>query len=277
MKLSVVIIAKNEEAMIGDCLASTRQVADELILIDNGSTDKTVEIAKKYGTRIFKLPTSRPAFSRLRNLGLQKAHGDWILYLDADERVTPALKKEILQIITVTPRMVCECTPPRCCFVAYEIPRRNFYLGQEMRHGGAWPDYVKRLFWRSNLKCWQRELHEDPVFSTKCGSKIGRLKAPFIHLTHRDLSSMIAKTNQWSQIEARLLFDAKHVPVTWWRLLRPMFTEFWQRGIVKKGLLDGPVGWIEVIFQMFSRFMTYARLWELQLKTKDSSEIRGGI
>ena len=146
--------------------------------------------------------------------------------------------------------------------VVYEIPRRNFYLGQEVHYGGAWPDYVKRLFFKNTLQRWERDLHEDPVFA----GQMGTLRAPLVHLAHRDLSSMIAKTSEWSQIEANLLFQSGHPPVTWWRLLRPMLTEFWQRGVVKQGWRDGPIGWIEVIFQAFSRFITYARLWEMQQK-----------
>jgi len=250
MKLSVVIIARNEEKMIGDCLESVRQLADadEIILVDSGSTDKTLQIAKKYGAKVISFPFRKLEFAKWRNAGLKVAKSDWILYLDADERATPELKKEMETVL------------PGSKYTAYEIPRKNFYLGQEMRYGGAWPDYVKRLFLKKKLKSWEKELHEDPIFE----GELGRLRSPFIHLTHRDLSSMVEKTREWSKIEAKLLDEADHPPVTWWRLLRVMLSEFWQRGIKLQGLRDGMVGWIEVIFQMFSRFITYARLWELQ-------------
>lgn len=250
-KLSVVIIAKNEEVMIKDCLESAKW-ADEVILVDTGATDNTPQIAQKFGAKVISLPFKKLEFAKWRNAGLKAAQGDWVLYLDADERITPELKKE-LQTVLADPQ-----------YAAYEIPRRNFYLGQEMHYGGAWPDYVKRLFLKKKLKAWEKELHENPIFE----DEMGKLKSPFIHLTHRDLSSMVEKTREWSKIEAKLLFEAGHPPVTWWRLLKVMLTEFWQRGIKLQGLKDGVVGWIEVIFQMFSRFITYARLWELQNKLK---------
>ncbi|MFC1727391.1 glycosyltransferase family 2 protein [Patescibacteria group bacterium] len=255
MMLSVVIIAKNEETMIKDCLESVRQLADEIILIDSGSVDKTCQIAKRFQARIVADIAQGVNFSRWRNRGLKEAQGEWIFYLDADERATPALGEEIKKAMRSKE------------FSAYEIPRRNFYLGQEMRFGGAWPDYVKRLYLKTALKRWERDLHEDPVFE----GKISRLKEPMIHLTHRDLSSMVEKTKKWSKIEANLLYKdypGGHPPVTWWRILRMMLTEFWYRGIKLQGIRDGTVGWIEVIFQMFSRFMTYARLWEIQRRNR---------
>ena len=252
--LSVIIIAKNEEGLIKECLESTMGV-DEVVLIDSGSTDQTMAIAKSFGARVVSVPSQKLEFAKWRNLGLKEARGEWIFYLDADERLTSDLKKEIKQKIK-------NSSP-----VAYQLPRRNFYLGQEMHYGGAWPDKVKRLFLKEKLDCWQGELHEDPTIR----GELGELKEPMIHYTHRDLSSMIAKTSQWSKIEARLLFEDYpdgHPSVNCFRLLRPMMSEFWVRGIKKQGVRDGTVGWIEVIFQMFSRFITYARLWELQWQAK---------
>jgi glycosyltransferase involved in cell wall biosynthesis len=253
-KLSVVIIARDEEAMIGDCLKSVVW-ANELLVVDTGSKDRTCQIAKDHNARVIEVPWRKYEYGRWRNIGLREAKSDWIFYLDADERATPALKAEILKVIADNQH------------AAYEIPRRNFYLGQEMRYGGAWPDYVRRLYRKKSLKKWVKDLHEAPVIE----GSWGRLKEPMIHLTHRDLTSMVEKTNQWSKIEAELLFKdypGGHPPVTWWRFLRMMLSEFWTRGIKKQGLRDGTVGWIEVIFQMFSRFVTYARLWELQQKQK---------
>ena len=252
MKPSVIIIAKNEEQMIGDCLRSVCQSADEIILVDSGSTDKTMEIAKKYSARIISLPTEKLEFAKWRNAGLKAAKGDWVFYLDADERVTPELQKEIEKAIGDTK------------YVTYAIPRRNYYLGRKMHYGGAWPDYVKRLFFKEKLRYWERELHENPVFD----GEMGRLKNPIVHIAHRDLSLMVEKTREWSKIEAELLYKTGHPPVTWWRILRIMLSEFWLRGVKLQGWRDGTVGWIEIIFQMFSRFVTYGRLWELQQKHK---------
>lgn len=260
-KLSVIIIAGNEEDKIKDCLYSVKW-ASEIILVNTGSTDKTVSIARSNKAKIVDSVSQKPEFSKWRTDGLLAAKGDWVFYLDTDERVTPELKEEILSVIDTK------------TFSGFEIPRRNFYLGREMHYGGAWPDYVKRLFKREKIIRWENELHENPVLSSTGRSasggkgKMGYLKSPMIHITHRDLSSMVEKTRIWSKIEANLLFEANHPPVTWWRILRIMLAEFWCRGIKLQGWRDGTVGWIEVIFQVFSRFITYARLWEMQ-QTKE--------
>jgi len=229
----------------------------EIILVDSGSTDHTCQIAKKLGAKVSYIPGKKLEFARWRNLGLKKAAGEWVFYLDTDERMTPELIQEIKQVTQ------------KSLLAAFEVPRRNFYLGREMHFGGAWPDYVKRLFLRKSLIGWQKDLHEEP----KVDGSWGKLKNPLIHVTHRDLSSMMEKTRRWSEIEARLLFEANHPPVVWWRFFRMMLTEFWLRVIKLQGWRDGTPGWIEIIFQMFSRFITYARLWEMQ----NRSCLRQGI
>ncbi len=246
-KLSVIIITRNEEEMIEDCLKSIGNWADEILVIDDASTDKTLDIAKRYGVRIDSLP-KKTVFSQLRNEGLKEAIGDWIFYLDADERMTADLKKEIEEVIN----------KPE--FFAYAIPRRNFLLGKELHWGGWWPDYVKRLYRRGKLESWKGDLHEEPVFE----GALGYLKQPMIHITHRNLSLMVKKTSDWSKIEAELLYKAKHPPVTWWRILKVMTVEFWQRFVKHQAWRDGVVGWIEGLFQVFNKFLIYARLWELQ-------------
>lgn len=241
--------------MIGECLESIKW-ADEIVLVDSGSTDKTPEIAKKYGAKIIESPAPQPRFSEWRNKGLEVvARGDWVLYLDADERVTPQLKKEITSIIHHQSPII----------FSFAIPRQNILLGKEMHFGGWSPDYVKRLFKRDKLKRWEGRLHEEPIFE----GELGHLKQPMLHITHRDLSSMVEKTRQWSKIEAELLYKAGHPPVVWWRIIRVMLTEFWHRAVKLQGWRDGTVGWIEIIYQMFSRFITYARLWELQQIKKE--------
>ena len=124
-KISTVVIAKNEEEKIGDCLESLAW-ADEIVVIDSGSEDKTINIARKHKARIFEVKTR--GYHRWRNEGLARAEGDWVLYVDADERVPPTLRKEIQEIIKKTD------------FSAFAIPRRNIILGKEMKHGGLWPD-----------------------------------------------------------------------------------------------------------------------------------------
>jgi len=249
VKLSIIIVARNEQEMIEDCLKSAVWV-DELILLDTGSNDKTIKIAESYGAKIILSQTKERDFAAWHNQGKKEAKNDWLFKLDADERITPELQKEIQMVIKNREYLV------------YALPRRNFLLGEPMSYGGWYPDYQIRLFKKEKLIRWEGKLHERPIFK----GELGYLKNPMMHLTHRDLSTMVEKTKDWSKIEAQLLFNANHPPVTWWRILRMMFAEFWERGLKKQGWRDGTVGWIEIIFQMFSRFITYARLWEMQSK-----------
>lgn len=194
------------------------------------------------------------SFAQWRDEGAQKAKGDWLLYVDSDEEVSGDLRKEIENTIN-NPKLKCR---------AYAIPRRNILLGHKMRFGGWWPDYVLRLIKKESLTGWEGELHEQP----KIKGEVGKLKEPFVHTSHRSLTEMVDKTNNWSEIEAKLLFESNHPKMTWWRFASAGFREFWYRGFKKFGFMDGTVGVIEICYQVFSRMVTYAKLWELQIKNK---------
>jgi glycosyltransferase involved in cell wall biosynthesis len=245
--LSVIIIAKNEEEKLPGCLESI-DWADEIILVDTDSTDKTVSIAKKAGARIISYPSG--SFSDWRNAGLKAAKSKWILYVDADERVTPELHEEL------NLKMKSSVSP-----YAYAVPRKNFILRKEMKHGGQWPDYQMRFFRKDKLKGYKNDLHEVAEFE----GKEGHLSNPLIHLKHDNLSDMVTKSNKWSLIEAKLLFDTKHPQMVWWRFIRIMMTELWVRLVIQKGILDGGEGIIYSIYQAWSKFMTYGKLWEMQI------------
>jgi hypothetical protein len=190
------------------------------------------------------------SFADWRNLGAKRARYEWLLYVDSDEIVSAKLKEMMLQVIASNE------------FSAYAIPRRNIFLGHTMRWGGWWPDFVVRLIRKDKLKGWFGELHEQP----KITGTICHLKEPLVHTSHRSLSDMVEKTNRWSEIEAKLLYDSGHPSMNIFRFFSAGFREFWYRGIVKLGFFDGTVGVIEIIYQIFSRLITYSKLWELQLK-----------
>lgn len=247
MKISGVVIAKNEENMIVDCLDSL-SFCDEIIMIDNGSEDRTIDIAKRMGAKVFSFETRD--FSKLRNFGLAKTKGDWILYADADERVTKELALSIkYQILSVKKNM----------FSAFRIQRKDFYFGNY-----EWPyiENIERLFRKDSLKGWKGMLHESPIID----GKVGILEGFLNHYTHRDLTSMLEKTIKWSKIEAELRFQSGHPSMSWWRFPRVMLTAFLDSYLKQKGWKVGTVGLIESIYQSFSIFITYARLWELQQK-----------
>jgi len=232
VKLSVIILVggKYDPDLLKKCLASVAW-ADEVIKIET---------------------TGKPgSFADWRNEGAGRAKGEWLLYVDSDERVIPGLQKEIVSSIKYQVSSI----------AAFAIPRKNILLGREMRHGGWWPDYVVRLMRKDALVEWRGKLHEQPEIR----GEVGKLKTSLIHVSHRTIAEMVEKTNEWSEIEAGLLLAAGHPKMTWWRFLSAGFREFWFRGVLKLGFLDGPIGAIEVVYQIFSRLVTYSKLWEKQL------------
>src|SRR6266568_1476525 len=249
VKLSAIILTKNSEDLIADCIDSV-SFCDEVIVIDDYSTDRTVELAKHLGAIVF--PYSSESFAKRRNLGLKKAKGRWILYLDVDERVTSELAKAIQEVLE----------RKKDIYAAYRLQRKNFYLGNN-----EWPkiEKLERLFKKSKLEEWYGDLHESP----RVNGDIGDFENGFIrHYTHQDLTSMLNKTIQWSKIEADLRLHANHPHMSWWRFFRVMATAFYDSYIRQKGYKVGTAGLIESMFQAFSMFITYARLWELQQGTK---------
>lgn len=247
MKLSVIIIAKNAENDIVDAVSSVK-FADEIVVIDNGSEDRTVEISQKQGVKVFL--SSSNDFSEQRNFGLKKAKGDWVLYIDTDERVSSELAENIRQVVS-----------EKKDFSAYKIKRKNFYYGAY-----EWPfiEKLERLFEKKKLNGWYGKLHESP----KVTGEIGELDGFLLHYTHRDLTSMLQKTIEWSKIEAELRIGASHPKMTWWRFPRVMISAFFDSYVKQGGWRVGTVGLVESIYQSFSIFITYARLWELQKSNK---------
>lgn len=250
MKISALVLTKNEEGMIEDCLKQLK-FADEIIVLDQNSQDRTVEIAQKYTDLIFK--SNVRDFSQNRNILREKAKGHWLLYVDADERLPDELIKEISKEIE------------RGKYDAFYIPRKNYILGKWVKHGGWWPDYTPRLFVKSKLVKWRGEVHESPHIS----DKVGYLKTPLDHLSARSMSQMFAKSISWAKIEAEQLLAHGHRPVGILNIIKAMILEFIRRYFAKLGFLDGTVGFIEGIYQALHQAMVLTYLWELQNKKPD--------
>ena len=252
--ISLIILAGNEEQMIVDCLKTCNWV-EEIILVAANSTDQTVALAKKTIPNIKIVKTFdeyNKNFSKWRNLGFKSSTQTWIIYIDADERVTPDLQKKIIAIVK----------SKNSKFTHYAIPRANHFLGQRVRYGGSYPDYVKRLYNRDFFNGYKGVLHEEPIIT----GELGYIDSDLLHYTHRDLTSMVNKTLVWSDTEAQALFKSGHPPVVWWRFIRMMLTKLWERLVKQQMWRDKEVGWVSVIFEVFNTFLIYARLWELQQK-----------
>lgn len=246
-KISGVVIARNEERFIEGALESL-SFCDELIVIDNGSKDKTKEVSEKMVAKVYEVKSDD--FSELRDLGLEKASGEWVLYLDADERIDDLLEKSIKKTVSEASK-----------YSAFKLLRKNFYFGEN-----AWPNIekIERLFKKEKLKGWKGKIHESPIID----GEVGQLEGYILHFTHRDLESMLNKTIEWSSTESLLRFNAGHPKMTWWRFPRVMISAFLNSYIKQKGYKAGTAGMVESIYQAFSIFVTYAKLWELQNKHK---------
>lgn len=254
--ISIVVLAGNEQSMIVDCLKSCNW-AEEIILVAANSSDNTVKLAAKTIPNIKVIKTEdeyNKNFSKWRNLGFKNASQKWLLYIDADERITSVLRKKISHIVNQNSTK----------FTHYAIPRANYFLGQRVYYGGSYPDYVKRLYNRDFFKGYEGVLHEQPIIA----GSLGYIKSDLIHYTHRDLTSMVNKTLVWTDTEAQALFKANHPPVVWWRFIRMMLTKLWERLVKQQMWRDGSVGWVSAIFESYNTFLIYARLWELQQKQK---------
>jgi len=228
------------------------------IILEGGEFDKELYIkclgCLTWTDEIIKINSdaSKKGFAYWRNLGAKKARGEWLLYVDTDEEVTNSLRKEIESIINNSEIKI----------NGYAIPRRNFIFGKEMKHCGLWPDCVLRLIRKDKLSGWEGELHEQP----KITGEIRHLKNPLIHHKHKTITEMVEKTNDWSEIEARLMFEAHHPDMNIFRFFSAGLREFWQRMVIQTAFLDGLGGIIYALYQVFSRLISYSKLWELQRK-----------
>ena len=245
MNITGIIIAKNEEKIIKNAIESL-DFCDEILVIDNNSTDETAKTAEMLGAKVLKMDSWN--FSALRNFGKENAKGDLILYLDADEIVSDELKKNIVSIVKQDKKAS-----------AYSLTRKNYYLGKN-----EWPkkEQITRLFLKEKLVGWKGTIHESPVVD----GEIEKLGGNILHFTHRNLSQMLKKTIEWSKAEAELKLAAKHPKMNLLRFFRVMAATFIDYYVKQKGYKLGTVGLIESIYQSFSTFITYARLWEMQNK-----------
>ena len=243
--VACVVITKNEEANIQDCLKSA-QWTNELIVIDAESRDQTVEFARACGAKVFVRPWL--GFGLQKNFGMAQASSDWILILDADERVTEELRGEV--------RMRLERWRPGAP-VAYRIPRRNFFYGAWVRGGGVYPDYQVRLFRRGKAQYNDVAVHENLIVDGEIGTVAGHLD----HYTERRIHDHFKKFGLYTTLAAQE--KGKRVRTVGWTdlVVRPLVVWVKTYGL-KQGYRDGVRGLIVCVFASMYTFVKYAKLWD---------------
>jgi glycosyltransferase involved in cell wall biosynthesis len=245
-KISALIITKNSESTIQDCIKSVKDVVDEVIVIDSGSEDKTKQVAGALGAKVTESEFKN--FADQRTYAASLARFPWIFYLDSDENLTSEFASELKQKINTSEQNIS----------GYFVRRKTFYLGRDW----GFTDRIQRIFRKDKLKGWKGVVHETPEVE----GKLGTINAPILHYTHRNLEQMVDKTNEWSEFEADLRLKAHHPTMNAWRFARVMATGFINSYFGQGGWRNGTAGLIEAIFQSFSMFVTYAKLWEKQRK-----------
>ncbi len=290
--LSVVIITHNEEANIGRTLASVRSLVSdgkgEIIVVDSGSTDRTVEIAKSFGTKVF--VEEWKGFAAQKNSAIDKATGDWVLSLDADEEVSTELAAEVTELLSVQPGKLLhkisvrgawdawiECKPELT--VTYEderegplagaqIPRKNLFLGRWIRRGGFYPDRKIRLFRRGSAAFENRKVHEDAHID---GFAVV-LRGALIHHSYPILSDYIEHMNRYSSLGAEMLVAKRKVRFSVINiLLRPLAT-FIYNYFFRLGFLDGREGLLLHLYHAVYVSWKYAKAWEPSHKLPTDSD-----
>jgi glycosyltransferase involved in cell wall biosynthesis len=246
--LSVVLIARNEAANLPRTLESVSW-AQEIIVVDSGSTDATVEIARKAGARVFEEPWK--GFEAQKYSAIAHATGEWVLSLDADEEVSPQLAEEMQSLLAGEP-----------AFSAYRIPRLNHFLGLPLRHGGYWPDPKLRLFRKGAARFAERPVHE----TMESAGPVGQLKSQLIHHCYPTLEDYIEHMNRYSSAGAQMLVDSGRAPrslpsLVWNALLNPAAT-FVYNYFVRLGFLDGREGLFQHLNHSVYIHWKFVKAWQ---------------
>jgi len=251
--ISVIIITLNEERNIEECLESVKW-ADEIVIVDSHSSDQTREMAAKYTDKIFDVDWQ--GYAAAKNFAIEQTSSEWILWIDADERVTGGLRDEIQPIVQGT-----------AVFNGYEIPRKAYFLGRWIKHCGWYPGYVLRLFKRGAATFNHSNVHEGLLFS---GNR-ARLKNDILHYTDRNIEHYYHKFNRYTSLAIDDLI-ARNKKFTLSDLLfRPLFV-FFKMYILKRGFLDGIQGFLLCVFSANYVFTKYAKLWEREKIAIENSE-----
>ena len=244
--LSVILITRNEEANLDDCLASLEGIAQQIVVVDTNSSDRTIDIAKSYGATISQ-PHDWPGFGPQKNRALDLATSEWVLSLDADERLTPALRSEILTAIHHSAHIDC-----------FALPRLSWYCGRFIRHSGWSPDYVDRLFKRGSARFSDDLVHERLIPQ----GKVAKLENPLLHYSFMNYSQVLQKLDRYSSASAEQAFLKGKSSSPLKAVLHGVWA-FFRTYILRAGFLDGSQGFALAISNGQGTYYRYIKLWHL--------------
>lgn len=253
LNVSAILITKNEEKNIYKCLKSL-DWAKEVILVDSGSTDQTLELAKQFvNVKVF---TSKwLGFSETKRVAVSKAKYDWIFWIDADETVNERLKNELIELFQNFPKNM----------VAFDMPRKTFFMGEWVKHTGWYPGRVVRLFDKNICDFNDHILHEGIEIPE--GKEVGHLQEDLMHYSYTSLQQYFAKMNFYGKYGAEELLRKGKKLQSWKIVLSPL-ASFFKSYFLQKGFLDGKKGLIISIGSAFSHFIKYTNFWYLKKKGK---------
>ncbi|MFN8389032.1 MAG: glycosyltransferase family 2 protein [Bdellovibrionota bacterium] len=249
--ISAFVICFNEEEHIADCLRSL-DFCDEVLVIDSFSKDRTVEIAMAMGAKV--IQRAWPGYRDQKAFGLTVVAHEWVINIDADERVSPELRESILNILESD-----EISTAQRAIAGYYVNRVVFYLGRWWRKGGWYPEYRLRVF-RKHLVTWGGvEPHEKPIVQGETGTLPGELQ----HFTYKNMDEQLSRLHKFSSIAARAEFEAGGRSSVLSLLLNPILRmlKFY---VLKKGYREGMAGFVVAGIEGYYTFMKYAKLWEIQ-------------
>ena len=251
--VAAVIITKDEEVHLGDCLASVSEWVDEIVILDSGSTDRTQEIAQRHGA-LFYQNVQWPGFGRQRQIAQGYVSSSWCFWIDADERVSSDLRDEILSVVRQGPGNV-----------VYAIPRLNWFFGRFIRHCGWYPKPVVRLYPTALTRYDDSDVHEQVEILDSF--RLETLKNDLTHYPYADMRQYVAKSslyaNNWAKMKAAAGKKSSLAGAFVRAILR-----FFRMYLLQKGILDGKQGFLLSVLSSYYTFLKYAELWALGLESR---------
>jgi len=246
MKISATVITLEEQRHIRQCLQSLEEIADEIIVVDSGSRDKTLEIACELGARTFVHEWTN--YADQKNFASSLAKHDWILSLDADECLSPSLRAEILR----AKRNATDA-------VAFAFPRKAFYMGRWIEHSGWYPDHKVRLFLKDKARWEGRFVHE----SLRIDGPVVQLRGDLLHYSCETISEHLRTLDHYTSLAAEELRH-RHRRSGWLQMLGSAVAAFLKTYLLKQGFRDGKQGFLIACFASYYNLVKYAKLWELE-------------